>query len=275
MNVVEMLTALKRVACIINSCPLAAKDKRGLVMGALGSGQEPDSSHPDYLEPITANSLLIGRSGRDPIDRDYEFDCGPRKRLAFIRHMEEDWWEQYKLECFEYLLPTDKWRASSDNLEVGDIVLIKYEGKSSPGDYRWGIVTSAEPDEDGLVRTVEVRYSLVKRPVQGGDYTGITRKSITVAVQRLSRIYSRKEQEVDGISPDMSHNSTKPPLNIPNSRSLSTSTFPLSPQKHSHSSHSNHGVAKPTLISGMMRSMLHSCHQYEARLRQELTRDTV
>ena len=38
MNVVEFLTALKRIACIINSCPIAARDKRGLVAGALGSG---------------------------------------------------------------------------------------------------------------------------------------------------------------------------------------------------------------------------------------------
>ena len=40
-------------------------------MGALGSGQEDCSSHPDYLEPITANSLLLGRSGVEPANRNY------------------------------------------------------------------------------------------------------------------------------------------------------------------------------------------------------------
>ena len=191
MNVVEMLTALKRVACIINSCPLAAKDKRGVIMGVFGSGQEEHSPHPDYLEPITDNSLLLGRSGVEPADRDSQLDCGPRKRLAFIRLMEADWWERYKMECFDHLLPTDKWRKSSENIAVDDIDLIKYEGKSRPGDYRWGIVTRADPDEDGHVRTVTVRYSLIKRPVQDSLYKNITRKEITVAVQRLSRIYSK------------------------------------------------------------------------------------
>ena len=91
MNMVVMKTALKRVACLINSCPLAEKDKRRLVMGALGCVQEEDSSHPDYLESITANTLLLGRSVRDPIDREYELECGPRKRLAYIRRMEQDY----------------------------------------------------------------------------------------------------------------------------------------------------------------------------------------
>jgi hypothetical protein len=158
MNVVEMLTALKRVACIINSCPLDA-------MGALGSGQEKYSPHADYLEPTIANSILLGSSGVEPADRDYQLGCGPRKRLAFIRQMEADWWERYKMECFKYLLPTDKWRKSKENIAVDDIILMKYNGKSRPGDFRWGIVTRADPDEVGHVRTVTVRYSLFKRPV--------------------------------------------------------------------------------------------------------------
>ena len=282
MNVVEMMTALKRVACVINSCPLAAKDKRGLVMGALGSGQEEDSSHPDYLEPITANTLLLGRSGVDPVDREYELDCGPRKRLAYIRQMEQDWWEQYKLECFEYLLPTDKWRNSSDNITVGDLVLIKYEGKSKPGDYRWGIVTRADPDKDGHVRTATVRYSLIKRPVKDTDYKGISRKEITVAVQRLSRIYSKEEQEEDGIpgqtvvstissSPSQGDISTSPlPKESSQFSNFSTlspipNSHPISLPIHSHSSHSTHTETKPVQTSGMMRAMLFSVHQYETR----------
>ena len=264
MNVVEMVTALKRVACIINSCPLAAKDKRGTIMGALGSGQEENSPHPDYLEPITANSLLLGRSGVEPADREYQLDCGPRRRLAFMRQMEADWWERYKMECFEYLLPTEKWRESMENITVDDIVLIKYEGKSRPGDYRWGIVTKAEPDEDGHVRTVTVRYSLIKRPVVGDQFKGVTRKEITVAVQRLSRIYSKKEQEQD-MPLDVHTNSSHSSQTISHSSSPIPSTNPI--PFHTHSSHSSHKVSKPVLISEMMRTMLSSCHQYENQIK--------
>ena len=71
--------------------PLAEKDKRRLVMGALGCVQEEDSSHPDYLESIMAITLLLGRSVRDPIDREYELECMPRKSLAYIRRMEQDY----------------------------------------------------------------------------------------------------------------------------------------------------------------------------------------
>ena len=115
MNVVEMMTALKRVACVINFCPLAAMDKRGLVMGAMGSGQEEDPSCPNYLEPTTASALLPDRNGRDLIDPEYKLDCQLRKRLAYIRRMEQD-----KIECFEYLLSTDKWRETI-NLQLQNI----------------------------------------------------------------------------------------------------------------------------------------------------------
>ena len=135
------------------------------------------------------------------------------KRLTFIRQMEADWWERYKIECFEYLLPTDKSRKSSDNIAVDDIVLIKYEGESKPGDYRWGNVTRADPDEDCHVHTVTVRYSLIKRPVQDGLYKGITRKEITAVVQRLSRIYYNglTQLGLDVSPPPTSHSSYHQP----------------------------------------------------------------
>ena len=104
LNVVEMLTALKRVAHVINSCPLAARDKRGQVTGVLGSGQEESSVDPDFLEPITANDLLLGRSSGDSMDRVYDLHCGPRKRLAFLHKLEEDWWERYTSVLSTYFL---------------------------------------------------------------------------------------------------------------------------------------------------------------------------
>ena len=151
---------------------------------------------PDFLEPITPDDLLFGRSGKDPLDKNYELFTGPRRRLAFLKKMEDDWWERYKIECFEYLLPREKWRNTSTNIEVDDIVLIKYDGKSKAGDYRWGVVTRAVPDDDGCVRTVFVRYSLLQKAGSSDDYS-VTYKEIRVAVQRLCQIYSRREQLKD------------------------------------------------------------------------------
>ena len=246
MNVVEMLTALKRIGYIINSCPIAARDKRGLISGALGSGQTGSSLEPDFLEPITPNDLLLGRSGKDPIEKDYELFTGPRKRLAFMKKMEEDWWERYKLECFECLLPREKWRNTSTNLEEGDIVLIKYEGKSKPGDYRWGVVTQTEPDDDECVRTVFVRYGLFRKAGSSGQNLGngdenysVTFKEIRVAVQRLCLIYSRKEQLQD----------TEPNIISGCDKSDKLKTLP-----------------KRENASGMVNSLLFSCHYIEEHL---------
>ena len=177
----------------------------------------------------------MGRSGEDPIEKDYELFTGPRKRLAFIKKMEEDWWERYKLECFECLLPREKWRNTSTNLEEGDIVLIKYEGKSKPGDYRWGVVTQTEPDDKGCVRTVFVRYGLLRKAGSSDSYS-VTFKEMRVAVQRLCLIYSRKEQLQD----------SEPSIISGCDKSDKLKTLP-----------------KRGNASGMVNSLLYSCHHVE------------
>ena len=68
------------------------------------------------------------------------------------------------------------------NVRQGDVVLIMYTGKS-----KLGRVVSVEVDQDQLVRTCLVRYSLVQNmPKKERDsYKGVTVKYIRVAIQRL------------------------------------------------------------------------------------------
>ena len=63
------------------------------------------------------------------------------------------------------------------------------------------MVTKAVPDDDGCVRTVFVRYSLLQKAGSSDDYS-VTYKEIRVAVQRLCQIYSRKDQLRDADSRD-------------------------------------------------------------------------
>ena len=81
-------------------------------------------------------------------------------------------------------------------MQVGDIVLIAYEGKCKPGSYRLGIVNDVEMDEDGFVHTVTVSYSLLAEMSKKDhlSYTGITKKTLRTPVQRLVLILPIKDQ---------------------------------------------------------------------------------
>ena len=84
-------------------------------------------------------------------------------------------------------------------MAIGDIVLVHYESKSSPGVYRLARVIKVEVDKmDGLVHTCVVRYSLLAelKPADRTKYKGITRKELRVPVQRLVLILPVEESEV-------------------------------------------------------------------------------
>ena len=75
-------------------------------------------------------------------------------------------------------------------------MLISYEGKCKPGTFRLGVIREVTVDPDNLVRTVLVEYSLLGHVPfsERYKYEGITKKKITVQVQRLVLILSAEEQ---------------------------------------------------------------------------------
>ena len=100
---------------------------------------------------------------------------------------------------FSSLVPRQKWLFERRNLCVGDVVLIRYEGKLSQGTYRLGVVCEVEKSPDGLVRTVTVEYSLLAELPEAERYLykGITKKRIRVPVQRLVLILPVEERNPD------------------------------------------------------------------------------
>ena len=100
---------------------------------------------------------------------------------------------------FSSLVPRQKWFFSRRNMQVGDVVLVHYTGKTRPGTYRLGIVKSVVVDADGLVRTVTVQYSLLSE-VDKKDrllYKGVKKKLLVVPVQRLVLILPVEERGLD------------------------------------------------------------------------------
>ena len=188
MNYVELQTAYKMIASVLNSRPISAR-----------YGPRHEESDPDYLEMITPNMLLTARTGIDLPRREYTDEKSPAKRLVYREELERAWWQQWKVQCFDSLIPTKTWTQETRGVKVGDVVLTRYTDKSKTGTFKLGIVEKVEVDEDELVRTCQVAYRLVRSDLPAKElrfyYKGLKRKILRVPVQRLSIILPVEERE--------------------------------------------------------------------------------
>ena len=179
----EFNCAIKRISNILNDRPVSVQRTNS------------DSTDDDFLRPLTPNMLLTGRNANGPPAECTEVD-DPHLRRSFIEELEAAWWYQYKVQCFDSLIPTRKWLEEKRNMMVGDVVLIQYSSRSIPGTYRLGRIIAVELDADNLVRTCLVRYHLVK-PINAANREStddVLRKQIRVPIQRLVLILPVEEQ---------------------------------------------------------------------------------
>ena len=187
MTYAELQSAFKKIAAVLNSRPVSAR-----------YGPRHEQSDPDYLELVTPSMLLTGRSGVDLPIREYADESSPGQRLAYKEELEKCWWERWKVQCFDSLIPTTTWTHEKRSVVVGDVVLISYPDKSKTGTYRLGVVDSVEIDPDGLVRTCQVRYRLVRSDLPAKElriyFKGLKFKNIRVPVQRLCVLLAVEDQ---------------------------------------------------------------------------------
>ena len=129
----------------------------------------------------------------------YSDSDSPLVRLKYCEELQLSWWNQWKIQCFDSLLPTKSWTAAKRNVKSGDVVLISYEEKSKAGSFKLGVVESVETDDDGLVRTCIVRYRLVRSDLPKEElklyFKGLKFKKIRVPIQRLCIILPIEEQD--------------------------------------------------------------------------------
>ena len=114
------------------------------------------------------------------------YDADPRVR----KDLECAWWYQYKVQCFNSLIPTRKWNIVKRNICVDDVVLIQYSSKSSPGTYHLGRIINTELEVDGVVQTCTAKYVLCN----GDSSSKAVQKGICSPVQRLVLIIPVEEQ---------------------------------------------------------------------------------
>ncbi|XP_037931242.1 uncharacterized protein LOC119666046 [Teleopsis dalmanni] len=94
----------------------------------------------------------------------------PSNKLSYwrqLRQMQQHFWRQWHDEYLSTLQPRSKWHQNGDNINIGDVVVIRHENLPATH-WRLGRVIKLHPGEDGLVRVVTIKHSAGEcmRPIQ-------------------------------------------------------------------------------------------------------------
>ena len=173
LNILEFQHLMRRACNCLNDRPLAIYDV---------TGDEPG------VAPLTPNLLLHNYKTEGPIENLGRFEDSTDKLLIRMKYMQaqfESWWSHWYRAVFHNLVPYKRWKTEERNLRVGDVCLVRYQGRIPPADYRLCRVIETYPDEEGLVRTVKI--TMVSRDKRRKILPHNTQPLVqmTVAVQRL------------------------------------------------------------------------------------------
>ncbi|XP_055307250.1 uncharacterized protein LOC129571478 [Sitodiplosis mosellana] len=137
----EFATVLASVAACMNSRPLIALDVDPTACKALT---------PAHL--VVAGRRLVG-----PIQFDYTSIPDNRlTRWRLIQKIAQEFWSRWHSEYVTQQIETSKWNEKKENIEVGDIVLVKHDNLP-PTHWPLARVITTFPGDYGCVRNVEVK----------------------------------------------------------------------------------------------------------------------
>jgi hypothetical protein len=146
----ELRTFMVEAEQIVNSRPITSIS--------------PDSTE----EPLTPNQILTLKSRivHPPPGSFGKEDLYCRKRWRTVQYLADRFWNRWKKEYLTQLSPRQKWTKEKENVQDGDIVLVKDEDLPRN---EWPIarVIQAVPSQDGLVRKVQLKMknSVFDRPI--------------------------------------------------------------------------------------------------------------
>ncbi|XP_066928825.1 uncharacterized protein [Clytia hemisphaerica] len=145
-------TLLCEVECILNSRPLTVEN----------------ISDPLSLKPITPMMLLTGKSKivLPPPGAFSDSSAGySRRQWKRVQHAVNEFWTRWQKEFLTKLQERTKWTSKRRSFQIGDIVLLKTDGKRN----QWplGRIIVANTDEHGDCRKVTVKtlYGEFERPI--------------------------------------------------------------------------------------------------------------
>ncbi|KAL7291704.1 hypothetical protein TKK_0014493 [Trichogramma kaykai] len=125
------------------------------------------SSQSEDLVALTPAHFL---TGTDYLSIPEKYDVSDkqsyRDRWQLLSHMRDAFWNRWRKEVMHQLQLRNKWFHPQENLEKGDLVIIK-DDLSPPARWPIGVIMNSSPGADGRVRVVTVRTatSTFVRPV--------------------------------------------------------------------------------------------------------------
>lgn len=129
----------------------------------LGSRTE----HLDQLDVITPSRIMLGRANKRAMSGYPQFQS-PSRMIEQMDKVYDIWWKVWRDEkLIDFIPQPGKWKKTTCELKVGDIVLFVKEAKEDHfGKPLWKIarVVSVECSADGIVRTCTLQYKNASNP---------------------------------------------------------------------------------------------------------------
>ena len=166
-SVSEFLTMCTEVANILNERPL------GTLSGA-------DSE----VNILTPNCLLIGRATSKKTIA-WQPCNNVQNRYAYVQQATAQFWKHWIEKYAPTMVWHKKWHASSQNLQVGDVVVVA-DSDSYKGDYHLGRIVEVHPGEDKRVRRVSLAYKNYKVGEKTYEYKGCKDTVVSRSVHCLA-----------------------------------------------------------------------------------------
>lgn len=152
---------------IINQATLTYEEFNTLIISIEASLNSrplcPMTSDPNDMEALTPGHFLTGGPlNAVPEPSVLEIQNNRLDRWKLLIKMHQDFWKTWSKEYLcELQQRPNKWRSQRDNLQVGDLVIIR-DDRLPPSNWQLARVKHAHPGEDGCVRVVTLKY-------QGGE----------------------------------------------------------------------------------------------------------
>ena len=177
---------LSLVSSILNSRPLSVRTT-------------PDG---DFMA-ISPRDVLLGRAHRSQQSlekgleelQNFEDDQNLSRMEDSQAQIIAEWRRKWLAQVFPDLVPRTKWKQTERNLQVGDIGLIKYDKALGSDSWRLARIARAVPDEDGLVRTINVAFRPRHVKDRGKKYRTKAPLDMDIGVQRFAVMLPVEEQE--------------------------------------------------------------------------------
>ena len=144
----SLVTLMAEVCAIVNSRPLL--------------NVSPDPDHPEVLSP----SILLTHKQplNEPVLSNFNAKDMIRHQWKLVQGLIEEFWSKWSKEYIHTLQSRQKWHIPTDNLHIGDVVLMKdYDSHRS----RWplAVIINVYPSKDGLIRKVALKSTRDDRSV--------------------------------------------------------------------------------------------------------------